>query len=95
MLEFDDTSRYTRFNLHYAAITLTNEVGKCHLTTFENCDLLITTILGFVIIHPMVTRDMKFKICNGHTVLTYCWRVRTVNGLCDFLPYVLEFVADE
>ena len=43
-LEFDDTSGSTKFNLYYAAIKLTNEVGKCNLITFENCDLLLTTI---------------------------------------------------
>jgi hypothetical protein len=94
-LEFDDSNGNTKFNLYYAAIKLTNEVGKCHLVTVESRDLLIGTFLGYVIIHPMVTRDMKFKICNGHTVLTYCWRVRTANGLGDFLPNVLGFVIDE
>ena len=94
-LEFDDSKGITKFNLYYAAIKLTNEVGKRHLVTVESRNLLIGTISGYVIIHPMVTRDMKFKICNGHTVLTYCWRVRTANGLCDFLPNVLDFVIDE
>ena len=92
-LEFDDTSK---FNLYYAAVKLTNEVEKCGLITFENWDLLMTTISSFVIIHPMVTQDMKFKKRNGHKVLTYCWwRVRTDNGLCDILPNVLDFVVDD
>jgi hypothetical protein len=91
----DDSNRNTKFNLYYAAVKLTNEVGKCHLVTVESRDLLIGTISGYVIIQPMVTRDMKFKICNGHTVLTYCWRLSAANGLGDFLPNVLDFVIDE
>ena len=93
-LEFDDSNENTKFILYYVAIKLTNEVGKCHLVTVESRDLLIGTISGYVIIHSMVTRDMKFKICYGHTVLTYCWRVRTANGLGDFFPNVLDFVIN-
>jgi hypothetical protein len=94
-LEFDDSNGNTKFNLYYAAIKLTNEVGKCHLVNVESRYLLIGTTLRYVIIHPMVTRDVKFKICNDHTVLTYCWRVRTANGLGDFLPNVLDFVIED
>ena len=60
-LEFDDSDGDTKFHLYYAAIKLTNEVGKCYLVTVESHDLLIGTILGCGIIHPMVTMDMKFK----------------------------------
>ena len=69
-----------------------SEVGKCSLVHFDSRDRLMKSISGFVIIHPMVTKDMKFQICNGHTVLTHCWRVRTVDGICDFSPSVSGFV---
>jgi hypothetical protein len=75
-VEFDDTQHKTKLCLHYSVIKLSNEVGKCSLVHFESRELLMKAISGYVIIHPMVTKDMKFKISNGHTVLTYCWRVR-------------------
>jgi hypothetical protein len=43
-------------------------------------------ISGFVIIHPMVTKDQIYRKLNGHTVLTQCWRIRTANVLCGFVP---------
>jgi hypothetical protein len=52
----------------------------------------LTAISGYVIIHPMVTKDMKFQISNGHTVLSNCWRFRTVEEINDFLLYVSGFV---
>ena len=91
-VEFDDTQHLTKLCLHYAVIELSNIVGECSLVHFESRDLLMKVISGYVIIHPMVTKDMKFKISNGHTVLTYCWRVRTNDGICDFLPTVSGFV---
>ena len=91
-VEFDDTQHLTKLCLHYAVITLSNIVGECSLVHFESRDLLMKEISGYVIIHPMVTKDMQFQISNGHTVLTYCWRVRTNDGICDFLPIVSDFV---
>ncbi len=41
---------------------------------------------GFVIIHPMVSKNQIYRKFNGHTVLTHCWRIRTANGLCSFVP---------
>lgn len=91
-VEFDDTQHKTKLCLHYAVIKLSNAVGECSFVHFESRDLLMKEISGYVIIHPMVTKDKKFKISNGHTVLTYCWRVRTNEGICDFLPTVSGFV---
>lgn len=91
-IDFYDTGHKTKLFLHYAAIKLTDEVGKCFLINFENREQLLKAISGYVIIHPMVTKDMKFRISNGHTVLTNCWRVRTVEGIYDFLPNVSGFV---
>lgn len=91
-VEFDDTQHKIKLCLHYSVIKLSNEVGKCLLIHFDSRDLMMEGISGFVIIHPMVTKDMIFKISNGHTVLTYCWRVRTKDGICDFLPTVSGFV---
>ena len=91
-VEFDDTQHKTKLCLHYAVIELSNTVGECSLVHFESRDLLMKVISGYVIIHPMVTKDKKFKISNGHTVLTHCWRVRTNDGICDFLPNLSGFV---
>ena len=91
-VEFDDTRHKTKLCLHYAVIKLSNDVGESSLVHFESRDLLMKVISGYVIIHPMVTKDKSFKISNGHTVLTYCWRVRTNEGICDFLPNVSGFV---
>ena len=91
-VEFDDTQHKTKLCLHYAVIELSNTVGECSLVHFESRDLMMKVISGYVIIHPMVTKDKKFKISNGHTVLTHCWRVRTNDGICDFLPNLSGFV---
>ncbi len=56
------------------------------------------SISGFVIIHPMITKDQKYRKLNGHTVLTHCWRIRTANGLCGFVPQSSDlcvFVEEE
>jgi hypothetical protein len=54
-------------------------------------------ISGFEIIHPIFTKDQIYGKSNGHTVLTHCWRIRTANGLCGFVPQSLDlcvFVED-
>jgi hypothetical protein len=48
-------------------------------------DEIRKSISGFVIIHPMVTKDLIYRKHNGHTVLTHCLRIRTANGLCGFV----------
>ncbi len=56
------------------------------------------SISGFVIIHPMIIKDQKYRKLNGHTVLTHCWRIRTANGLCGFIPQSSDlcvFVEEE
>jgi hypothetical protein len=49
-------------------------------------DEIQKSISGFFIIHPMVTKDQIYRKLNGHMVLTHCWRIRTANGLCGFVP---------
>jgi hypothetical protein len=61
-------------------------------------DELRKSISGFVIIHPMITKDQKYRKLNGHTVLTHCWGIRTANGLCGFVPQSSDlcvFVEEE
>ena len=91
-IDFYDTGHKTKLFLHYAVIKLTDEFGKFILINFESREQLLTAISGYVIIHPMVTKDMKFQIINGHTVLTNCWRVRTVEGINDLVPNLSSFV---
>jgi hypothetical protein len=91
-LDFDDGISGTKIHLYYALIKLSNEVGKCFLMHFDSRELLLKAVSGFAVMHPMVTKDMKFRIKNGHTVLTKCWKVRTVDGIHDFLPTVSKFV---
>jgi hypothetical protein len=91
-IDFYDTDHKTKLFLHYAVIKLTDEFRKFILINFESREQLLTAISGYVIIHPMVTKDVKFRISNGHTVLTNFWRVRTVEGINDFLPNVSSFV---
>jgi hypothetical protein len=93
-LDFNDRIRNTKTKLHlyYAVIKLSNEVGKCSLVHFDSHELFLKAVSGFAIIYPIVTKDMKFQISNGHTVLTNCWRVRTVDGIQDFLPNVSDFL---
>jgi hypothetical protein len=55
-------------------------------------------ILRFIIIHPMVMLDWKYKKSKGHMVLTECWRIRMAKGLSDFVPQTSDFcvyVEDE
>ena len=58
-VEFDDTQHLTKLCLHYAVIELSNIVGECSLVHFESRDLLMKEISGYVIIHPMVTKEEK------------------------------------
>ena len=64
----------------------------------KSLDEIRKRISGFVIIHPMVTKDQIYRKPNGHTVLTHCWRLRTANGLCGFVPQSSDlcvFVEEE
>ncbi len=85
-IRFKDENRCTRFNLYYAPLSLSQE----NIIFVETRDKILDRILGYEINHPMVTRDMKFKISRGHTVLTNCWRIRTSAGLSDFIPNISD-----
>ena len=85
-IRFKDENGCTRFNLYYAPFLSTQE----NIISVETRDKILDRILGYAIIHPMVTRDMKFKISWGHTVLTNCWRIRTATGLSDFIPNISD-----
>ncbi len=52
----------------------------------KSWDEIDKRISEFAIIHPMVTKDQIYKKSKGHTVLTHCWRIKTANGLCGFVP---------
>ncbi len=70
-IRFKDENGCTRFNLYYAPLLLPQE----NIISVETLDKILDRILGYAIIHPMVTRDKIIKISWGHTVLTNCWRV--------------------
>ena len=64
----------------------------------KSWDEIHKSISGFVIIHPMVTKDQNYKKSKRHMVLTHCWRIRTANGLCGFVPQSSDlcvFVEEE
>ena len=67
-IRFKDENGCPRFNLYYAPLSLPQE----NIISVETRDKILDRILGYAIIYPMVTRDMKFKISWGHTVLTNC-----------------------
>ncbi len=85
-IRFKDENGCTRFNLYYAPLLLPQE----NIISVETWDKILDWILGYAIIHPMLTRDMIFKISQGHTVLTNCWRIRTAMGLPDFIPNISD-----
>ena len=58
----------------------------CEVFFVKSRDEIRIRISGFVIIHPMVTKDQNYKKSKGHTVLTHCWRIRTAKCLCVFVP---------
>jgi hypothetical protein len=98
-VKFNDDRGCSRFNLYYAPLLFSKkEDSKMFLLFFNGRDEIHKRISGFVIMHPMVTWDQYYQKSNGHTVLTHCWRIRTVMGLCDFVPQTLGlcvFVEDE
>ncbi len=83
---FKDENGCTRFNLYYAPLLLPQE----NIISVETWDKILDRILGYAIIHPMVTRDKIFQISRGHTVLTNCWRIRMATGLSDFIPNISD-----
>ena len=75
-LKFKDEEGCTRFNLYYAPIFYQNKKDNSMMFFVER-DQIHKVISGFVIIHPMLMLDWKYKKSKGHTVLTECWRIRT------------------
>jgi hypothetical protein len=97
-VRFNDEKRCSRFNLYYAPHSFSQDKQNCELFFVKSRDEIRKSISGFVIIHPMVTKDLVYRKHNGHTVLTHCWRIRTANGLCGFVPQSSDlcvFVEEE
>jgi hypothetical protein len=90
MVKFNDDRGCSRFNPYYAPILFSRkEDSGVFLLFFKGRDEIHKRISCFVIMHPMVTWDRCYQKSNGHTVLTHCWRIRTVTGLCDLVPQTL------
>ncbi len=70
-LIFKDEEGRARFNLYYTPILLSKQKDDS-IMFFVERDQIHKAILGFVIIHPMVMLDWKYKKSNEHTVLTEC-----------------------
>jgi hypothetical protein len=75
-----------RFNLYYAPLLFSNKKQVSEVFFMKSQDEISKRISGFVIIHPMVTKDQIYQKSKSHTVLTHCWRIRTANGLYGFVP---------
>ncbi len=89
-VDFNDDRGCSRFNLYYAPILFSKkEDSGMFLLFFKGQDEIHKRISGFVIMHPKVTQDQRYRKFNDHTVLTHCWRIRTVTDLCDFVPQTL------
>ncbi len=76
----------SRFNLYYAPLLFSNKKQDSEVFFVKSQDKICKRISGFVIIPPMVTKDQIYKKSKGHTVLTHCWRIRSANRLCGFVP---------
>ena len=85
-VRFNDINGCSRFKLYYSPLIFskTNQDDEVFFVNSRN--EVHERVSGYVIIHPMVTKNQKYKKSNGHTVLTHSWRIRTENGLCDFVP---------
>jgi hypothetical protein len=83
-VKFNDDRGCSKFNLYYAPILFPKtEDSGMFLSFFKGRDEIHTRISGFVIMHPMVTRDQCCSKSNGHMVLTHCWRIRTARFMQD------------
>ncbi len=97
-VKFDDEKGCSRFNLYYAPLSFSKKKHISEVFFVKSQDEIRKSISGFVIIHPMITKDQKYRKLNGHTVLTHCWRIRTANGLCGLVPQSSDlcvFVEEE
>ncbi len=97
-VRFNDEKGCSRFNLYYAPLSFSQKKQNSELFFVKSRDEIHKNISGFVIIHPMLTKDLIYRKHNGHTVLTHCWRIRTANGLCGFVPQSSDlcvFVEEE
>jgi hypothetical protein len=72
----------SRFNLYYAPHLFSNKKQDSDVFFIKVWDEIHQSISGFVIIHPMVTKDQIYQKSKGHMVLIHCWRIKTANGLC-------------
>ncbi len=85
-VKFNDEQGCSRFNLYYVPLLFSIKKTRQRGVFCESQNEIRKRISGFVIIHSMVTKDQIYKKSNGQTVLTHCWRIRTANGLCGFVP---------
>ncbi len=84
--KINDEKGCSRFNLYYAPHSFSQEKQNCELLFVKSQDEIRKSISGFVITHPMVTKDLVYRKHIDHMVLTHCWRISTGNGLCGFVP---------
>jgi hypothetical protein len=97
-VKFNDEKGCSRFNLYYASLSFSKKKHNSEVFFVKSRGEIRKSISGFVIIHPMITKDQKYRKLNGHTNLTHCRRIRTTNGLCGFVPQSSDlcvFVEEE
>ncbi len=97
-VKFNDEKGCSRFNLYYAPLSFQKTKQNSKVFFMKSRDEIRKSVSGFVIIHPMVTKDQIYRKLNGHTVLTHCWRIRAAYGLCGFVPQSSDlcvFVEEE
>ena len=82
-VKFNDDRGCSRFNLYYAPLSFSKKKQNSEVFFVKSRDEIRKSISGFVIIHPMITKDQKYRKLNGHTVLTHCWRIRTARFMQD------------
>jgi hypothetical protein len=97
-VKFNDEKGCSRFNLYYVPLSFSKKKHNSEVFFVKSQDEIRKSISGFVIIHPMITKNQKYRILNGHMVLTHCWRIRTANSLCGYVPQSSDlcvFVEEE
>lgn len=86
-IDFADNEGEWKYNLWYAPLYMNDRgvapnyfKGKKPSCSVSNRDDLKTLISDSVIIHPMVTSEANYKAKNGHTVISWNWKVRVEDG---------------
>jgi hypothetical protein len=71
-VKLNDDRVCSRSNLCYASILFSKKKDSgMFLLLFKGRDEIHERISGFVVMHPMVTRDKIYQKSNGHMVLTH------------------------